>query len=290
MTKAEGVEVIDRSYNQDTGELEQFTIIRPDGQPDLVKATPENTLLYDPEGELPFDNGLYEFLHGQHALVLSEDNPEVIIAPTSNDHCYILRVRGNTVETTPNQAEEVLRGVKEAATGNRDVTRLVNLYENIMANQVRRGVINALKSTFDEEERITVVSRGWLIDDFYLVNWEASMYVKHDDPDEPDYKRGGGGVTEVDRSHEFVQLDLRRDINPIEVSIAGESYKLTEREMLFLAKVKWLLNRRHYHPDMPFWKRADRYASVDHYTGEPEDEAEDEDEEDEEPDLDKFSL
>jgi len=277
-------EIIDKSYNHETNELQQFTVIRDNGQPDLVKATAENILLYDPEDELPFENGLYEFLNGQQALVLNEEDPEVIVAPTGNEYCYILRVRGNTVETTPNQAEDVLNGVKDAAIDAR-VQGLVELYDDIMSSQVRRPVVNALLKTFDEDTRIQVTSRGWLVDDFYLVNWEASMYLRHNDPDEPDYQRGGGGVTETDRSYEFVQLRLRRDIDPIEVAIHGETYRLTEREMLFLAKVKWLLNRRHHHPDKPFWMYADKWASVDAETGEPKTV-----EEDEKPDLDSFDL
>lgn len=277
-------EIIDRSYNHETDELQQFTILDDRGQPQLVKATAENVLLYDPEDELPFENGMHEFLGGQQALVLSENDPEVIVAPTNNEYCFILRVRGNTVETTPNQAEAILEGVKDAAIEGK-VQDLVELYDDIMSSQVRRPVVNALLKTFDEDNRIQVTSRGWLVDDFYLINWEASMYLRHNDPDEPDYQRGGGGVTETDRSYEFVQLRLRRDIDPIEVAIKGETYRLTEREMLFLAKVKWLLSRRHHHPDQPFWMYADKWASVDAETGEPKTV-----EKNEKPDLDKFDL
>jgi hypothetical protein len=278
-------EVIDVSRDAESGEITQFTILDEKGQPQLVKGTAENLLLWDPDDELPFENGMYEFLSGQQALVLSEDNPEVIVAPTNNEYCYILRVRGNTVETTPNQAEAVLEGIKGAATDGK-YEPLVELYDEIMSSQVRRPVVNALLNTFDEDGRIQITSRGWLVDDFYLVNWEASMYLRHNDPDEPDYERGGGGVTETDRSYEFVQLRTPRDIDPIEVSITGETYRLTEREMLFLAKVKWLLNRREHHPDKPFWMYVDEWASVDEKTGEPETAEED----DEKPDLDKFEL
>lgn len=280
--------IIDKSYNKESGELQQFTIIADTGQPDLKKATAENILLYDPEDELPFEDGMRSFLSGDEALVLSESDPEVMVAPTTNEYCYILRVKGSTVETTPNQAERVLSGIKDAAI-DREFKPLVDLYDHIMSTQVRRGVVNALLDTFDEQDRIESNNNGWLIDDFYLVDWTASMYFKHDDPDEPDVKRGGGGVRETDRSYEFVQLNLRRDVDPIEVSIGGETFRLTEREMLFLAKVKWLLDRRHYHPDRPFWMYADKRAAVDWKTGEPNTD-ESESDEDSEPDLGGFSV
>lgn len=279
--------IIDISRDKETGDITQFTILDQRGQPTLKKATPENILLYDPADELPFEDGMSGFLSGNEALVLQEDDPVVMVAPTTNDYCYILRVRDNTVETTPKQAERVLRGIKDAAIDG-DVEGLIDLYDHIMSTQVRRGVVNALHETFDEAFRINVTGNGWLIDDFYLIDWSASMYAKHDDPEEADKIRGGGGVTETDKSYEFVQLRLNRETEPVEVAIGGETYRLTEREMLFLAKVKWLLNRRDYHPDQPFWMFADKRAAVDWKTGEPEQEEESDD--DDEPDLDSFNL
>lgn len=273
-------EIIDRSYNKETDELEQFTVITDEGQPSLVKANTKNVLLYDPEDKLPFDDGLYGFLTGEDALVFSEE-PEIIVAPTGNQYCYILRVDGNTVETTPRQAEDVLHAVKSAAIDG-EVDLLLTVHDSIMQTQVRRGVINALLRTFDELDRIDSTESGWLVDDFYLVDWTASMYVKHDNPDEADLIRSGSQVVEADRSYEFVQLRLSRDIEAVEVRLGEEFFRLSEREMLFLAKVNWLLDRRHYHPDQPFWKFADKRATVDWKSGEPE--------EDDEPDLSGFSL
>lgn len=278
--------IIDKSYNKETGELQQFTTIDEDGQPQLVKATAENRLLYDPENELPFDDGMYQFLHGEQALVLQQEHPTIMVAPTSSEYCYILRVSDRTVETTPNQAERVLRAIKQAAI-DRDMESIVALHDDIVSTQVRRHVINELMRTFEQDDRIEQSPRGCLVDDFYLVNWEASLYTKHNDPDEGDYKRGGGGVRKMDKSYEFVQLSLDRNISPIEVTIGANTVRLSEREMLFLAKVKWLLNRREHHPDMPFWKFADKYASVDNITGEPETA---DSEEDDGHDPDKFNL
>jgi len=177
--------VIDISREKETGEIEQFTVIDQSGQPQLVKATAENLLLYDPADDLPFEDGMYDFLNGDEALILSESEPEVLVAPTSNEYCYILRVRGNTIETTPKHAERVLEGIKDA-TLDGNLESLISVYDEIMSKQVRRHVINALHATFDEAFRIEETSSGWLIDDFYLVDWTASMYAATDDPDESD--------------------------------------------------------------------------------------------------------
>lgn len=260
--------VIDLSYNKETGELQQFTVIGADGAPRLVKATAENVLLYDPEDELPFDNGLYGFLQGDEAILLSPESPRILVAPTTNEYCYIIRVDDTTVETTPNQSEAVLAAIRDAAVDG-DIEPIQAVVEDILANQVRRDVMKALQHTFDQADRLTTDARGWLIDDFYLVNWEASLYLRTNDPDSGDYVRAGNEVEQTDRSREFVDLTISRDIEPITVSINGQEFTLTEREMLFLTKVKWMLNRRDYHNDESFWRFADKYADVDPATGQP---------------------
>lgn len=274
--------VIDVSTNRDTGEIEQFTIINEQGQPELMKATATNMLLYDPMDELPFDGGLGSFLSGDEAILLSEE-PKLIVSSTSSRNCFIIHYDGNTVETTPAMSESVLRGVKEAAV-DEDIGALIDVYDEVMSTQVRRDVINALLDTFDETFRIEKTSSGWVVDEFFIVDWTASMYAKTDDPDSADVVRSGSGVVEADRSFEFVQLYLNREIEPVTVSINGESFRLSEREMLFLGKVNWLLDRRHYHPDDEFWMNVEQYTAVDWETGEPVEQDEDE------PDLSKFSL
>jgi len=274
--------VIDVSTNRDTGEIEQFTIINEQGQPELMKATATNMLLYDPMDELPFDGGLGSFLSGDEAILLSEE-PKLIVSSTSSRNCFIIHYDGNTVETTPAMSESVLRGVKEAAV-DEDIGALIDVYDEVMSTQVRRDVINALLDTFDETFRIEKTPSGWVVDEFFIVDWTASMYAKTDDPDSADVVRSGSGVVEADRSFEFVQLYLNREIEPVTVSINGESFRLSEREMLFLGKVNWLLDRRHYHPDDEFWMNVEQYTAVDWETGEPVEQDEDE------PDLSKFSL
>jgi hypothetical protein len=279
--------VIDVSRDRDSGEITQFTIIDEYGQPQLMKGTISNQLLYDPADELPFDSGLASFFEGDEALILSEE-PDVMVAPTSNEYCYVVKVRSDTIETTPNQSNRVLAGIKEAIVDD-DTDKLIRLHEEVMETQVRREIINALRETFEQSDRITSKSRGWLVDDFYLVDWTASMYTKNDDPDENDVRRSGDSVVETDSSYEFVQGNFSRESEPITVGIQGDSYRLTEREMLFLSKVTWLLDRREYHPDMPFWYWNDKRASVDAKTGEPE-ESEESDNNQDEPSDGSFNL
>lgn len=267
------MEVLSCSYDNNTGELKQFLIIGDDGQPDTKLASPTNLLLYDPEDELPFDGGMYDFMSGDSALRLSED-PYVAVGQAGDEYTYVLNIDGDAVETTREQADDLLRGVYDALVEN-DTAALQKLYDDIMSNQVRRPVVNALAKTYSEHQRLEIVQNGWLVDGFYLVDWNANMYASNDDPEEDDYVRSGSETVQKDTTYEMVRLSHSIDTDDrVDVTVNGTNYTLTEREMLFLSKITWLLNRRHYHPDTPFWEFANKWADV----------------EDETPDLDSFEL
>jgi len=254
-------EVLDVSRDDDSDEITQFLILGDDGQPATKVASPENLLLYDPDDELPFEGGMYDFLSGDSALRLSEE-PKVVVGQAGDEYSYVLNIDGNAVETTPTQADELLQGVYDAIAKD-DVSKLSDLHAEIIKNQVRRNIVNILAQTFEERHRIEIVPNGWLVDDFYLVDWNAKMYAKNDDPEEGDYVRSGTDTVQKDDSYEFVRLNHSlNQSDTVTVTIDGTEYSLTEREMLFLSKIKWLLHRRHYHPDTPFWDYVDKWATV----------------------------
>jgi hypothetical protein len=263
------VEVIDISRNKETGELEQFTVLDAQGQPQLIKATKQNVLLYDPENKMPFDDGISGFFNDGEALMLSERDPELYIVPTEDDNRFAIYYDGKMVETMPKQSVDILEALYTAII-DEDIQDIISVYDDIMSSQVRRNVINAIHPTFEEGDRIEVRERGWLIDDLFLIDWSGSMYAKHDDPTEPDKIRKGDIVQPVDRSYEFVQLRTSLDITPVTIRIGDTRVRMTEREIMFLAKTRWVLNRREYHPDRPFWYYVDRFSSVDWKSGEPE--------------------
>jgi hypothetical protein len=263
--------VADVTYDSETDEPEQFLLFWDGGEPETKRATPENMLLFDPEDELPFDNGLYEFVAGETALRLSAD-PELIVTQAGNEYSYIIHYDGDTIETTPSQAEQVLEGVYDALTADDDTSVLEQVHRTAMEKQVRRRVINTLKNTFDEYQRIEIMSNGWVIDNLFIVDWSANLYTTENDPDEGDYFRSGGSVVQKDTSHEFIQFHRSSEFEVPDsqrVRIGNENYDLTEREMLFLTKVKWVLNREYYHPDEPFWLYVEKWTDIEESSEEP---------------------
>jgi len=230
---------------------------------------------------MPFDDGISGFFNDGEALMLSEDDPQLYVVPTEDDNRFAIYYDGKMVETMPKQSVDVLEALYTAVI-DKDIRDVLSVYDDIMSSQVRRNVINAIHPTFEESDRIDVIERGWLIDDLLLIDWSASMYAKHDDPTEPDVVRKGDIVDTVDRSYEFVQLRTSLDITPVTIRIGDTRVRMTEREIMFLAKVRWVLNRRDYHPDVPFWYYVDRFSSVNWRTGEPE--------EQDEPSFSSFSI
>lgn len=243
-------EVVDENRDASTGELQSFLIIWENGEPEIKNATPENYLLFIEE--------LYEFLNGSNAVILKEDDPEIIVAPTGEAYSYFISVDGSTVESTPSMSEDVLQGVMDVIEHGR-YDKIKNVHWNIAKTQVRQSIINASYHTFDAEDkkRISRVSNGWLIDGFYLIDWNANLYAKDDDETET-YERKGSNAVSSDKSYELVMLSQRGDVPDVqEMTVRGETYTFTEREMLFLAKVTWILHRTEYHPDIPFWLHVD---------------------------------
>lgn len=219
----------------------------PGTPPHFIDGSVENVLLYLHE--------LKEFLDGEQGALLSND-PHISVQPTTAESVYRIQVGDQPVESMPNQSDDVLRGVKEAIE-NEDLDPIVSVYKEILNNQVRRDVIGELIDLLDSlpAGRLQVTGSGWLVDQYYLVDWTASVYAIEDDRDSPDYRRSGGTVEVTDKSKEFVELNV--GYSPDEMMIRkpdGEELILGEREMLFLAKVKWLLNRTQYHQDEPFWR------------------------------------
>lgn len=209
-----------------------------------IDGSVENVLLYIHE--------LHEFVYGDKSAVLCKE-PYIAVEPTNRESTYRITVDSRTVESMPSQAKDVLRGMK-AAIEDGDLDPVLDVYEEIIDKQVRRDVVNELLTRLPKfpNERIEVTESGWLIDRYYLIDWTASVYTKENN-DEQNYRRDSGTVEAFDKSFEFVELEPKHVPDRQKIRLDGETVLVGEREMLFLAKAEWLLNRHEYHEDKPFW-------------------------------------
>lgn len=217
--------------------------------PKLIDGSIENTLLYI--------HNMGRFLDGDEGALLSRD-PHVSIKPTDTESVYKITMGERTVENTPGEAGKVLQALRSAKE-DRDLHPLQELYKKIIDKQVRRDVMNDILEVLPslDTNRVEVTEDGWLVDGFYVLDWEAGVYVDNDT--EETYMRGGGGVTTVDKSKEFVDLRQSQDNERKAIKLGGETILLGEQEMLFLKKARWLMQRTTYHPDESFWRYNENY-------------------------------
>jgi len=245
LTDNYGVRDVNRAKDN---EVLSLLVEEPPGHPPhFIDGSVENVLLYLHE--------LKEFLNGEQGALLCND-PHITVQPTTAESVYRIRVGDQPVESMPHQSDEVLEAV-QAAIEEDDLDPIIDVYKEILNSQVRREVVNDLIDLLDvlPAGRIQIRESGWLIDQYYLVDWTASVYTVEDDRDSPDYRRSGDTVEVTDKSKEFVELNV--GYTPEEMLIRkpdGSELILGEREMLFIAKVKWLLDRTQYHQDEPFWR------------------------------------
>ena len=239
-------EIVDKNYDKTTGELQSFLLIWDDGEPEIKSATPQNYLLYIDE--------LYGFLDGDEALVFDDNGTRISVLRADSNTSYYLSIDNTTVIVDGRRAERLLTGIK-AARERGVYSMLRAVHEQVLKTQVRQHIINLLYDTFEEDDRrrISISDTGWVIDEYYFLDWSASIYSKEDDIEEPDYTRVNNEAVKSDRSYQLVQLRHNSDMDDVRVSINGESYELTEIEITFLSKARWLLDRHEYHPDVPFW-------------------------------------
>lgn len=237
--------VIDVNANGD--DVYALLLQREGRAPELVDGSTENVLLYVHE--------MRDFLEGEEGAVLSDRDPYLSVMPTSSQSVYRITKDDRPVESMPHQAGAVLEGVKAAVEAD-DLDPIVDVYHEIIDTQVRRDIVNQLLDVVPnlDADRIAVTDRGWLVDQYYIVDWTAALYVVTDDPEEDDYVRSGGSVETVEKDHEFVELEAVDAPTEHELTVGGETVRLGEREMLFLQKARWLLDRAQYHQDAPFWK------------------------------------
>lgn len=241
-------------------ELGNMFLVRVEGETRQVGNNPKNELLYK--------HGLYSLLHSESEAsrtVLSESDPYVAVAPTSNDSIYSIWYGEEDdfpLQNPPSKANDVLKGIRDGLSEPADYATIKETYEWIRDNQVRRNLIDKLTPMFPSASVIPN-EEGWVVEGIFLVTWDARVFISAADLEENSYVVRGG-ITEADGKREF--LSLTPDADPEEVverktvRVDGEEHELGEVELMFLAKVQWLLHYNEMYDDDAFWAVIERHA------------------------------
>lgn len=186
--------------------LGNMYLVKINGELKQVPATYKNKLLYDKK--------LYELLHPDtpDERIILTDNKQtehfIAIAPTNNDSIYQLWVGDDPypVMNTPSNSEKVLKGVNDALSNPSDYNRLINIYDDIRSNQVRRHVINKAESLFPRNE-IIPTEEGWSILGLFVLTWDSRVFLNTGEIEKQTaYRVKGSGVSETEQPREFLQL------------------------------------------------------------------------------------
>lgn len=120
----------------------------------------------------------------------------------------------------------------------RSATDIYQVYRDVLTSRVRRPRIEDIL----DGRYIAFTDDGIVIDDTFLVTWEAENYVLDDVQAVDD---DGSPRSDADESHEFLGINFETD-PMISVEIDGTEYELSETEQRFLALVEVLRDPERY--------------------------------------------
>jgi hypothetical protein len=193
--------------------------------------------------QLLFGHDLFSLLETGNEVWVSkdrDDEPQVTVIPDDEAQCYTLRVGDLPPLTLPENRKsdliDALAEVYEDYDGRSSVP-LVQLYDEVRGNMVRDTVLEVFVPAFGA--RIEERDDGWFINGHLLLNFEGEFHH----PTTTSRQRSGqivigsGAAAEAyDVSLDKVAASMQR-----EITVDGESYRLTEGEVEFLSLAMWAI-------------------------------------------------
>lgn len=213
------------SHNPDA-----YMVKYEDGSVHYEPATPENIAL--------FDEDLSEEIEGSHRFRF--DSSRVVDATVDLQNKEVRISRGGTGVRVPgDRRKDAILAFKKAKTGE----HLAELYDEITEGQVRRGIVEEFLDLFPSD-RIEITADGWVIDDTFIVNYDAENYLQNNNQI---YIVSGGGVREASEEKQAVDLSFTPDIRAERLQTPkGDKIELEPVEQKFLSTVECLLFPENY--------------------------------------------
>lgn len=243
----------DEGYYTISREFDNMMLVKtPDGELKPIANSPKNNLLYK--------HNLHEVLFSDEShmkkLVLSRDPYLAISANEDNDTIYTLWKEKDKfpLQNPPKKAYEVLKAVRTAIE-DKNFEEFKQIYDWISDHQVNKEIINNFINWFPATS-VVVTDDGWEVEGLFVVTWTAEVFLITDDIN----RLSGTGK-------EFLSLVPEDNPEPMEVKYDGKTYQLGETEMLFLTKVKSLLNYQDLHENEATWDVIKRHVRRKGSTG-----------------------
>lgn len=210
-----------------------------------VKATPENQMLFDREQFTFNDQSLYTLLFGdEHSRAVLMDDPFVGVKPGPYKDTYRLWAgdKLSPVLTPPSESRDVLQAIVTCAE-HYTAEPLSDIYSTIEEEQVNRNALLALLENgfFNEDERIEPKADGFVVDDYFLLTWEAEFYIYTETWKEGAFTPRGDPK---EKPGEFREITVKEIPGPCDMELNGAIYHMGEDEWIFTRRLEWILNWR----------------------------------------------
>lgn len=208
-----------------------------------IKATARNKMLFDRD-EFMFDGkSLYSLLFGdEHSRAVLMRDPYVAVKPGPYNDTYRIWVEDEVMDvlTPPSESKRVLDGIVICAEDRTHIP-LKNVCDDIIKNHINKNaVLNLLDSDYlDTEGRVEVKGDGLVVDDYFLLTWEAEFYVYTDQWKEGAFTPSGDSMDKPGQFREITVEDIPDDFV---MTLNGVNYQMTELEWVFTRRLYWILN------------------------------------------------
>jgi hypothetical protein len=219
---------------------------------EVIDDNPTNWLVLTPEGTetKSKDSKLNQLLYGHDLFGLIdrgdeiwqksgvEDEPSVTVIPDEDALCYTIQLdSGPDLTLGANHKTELIDALAEVY--DRDdgsIKPILDLYDRIREDMIRDFVLTPFAKAFSDkvEER----DDGWLIYDHLLLTLEGDFFH----PNTDSKQRSGSSVIPAgsnNRAYSGVNIGNPEQSMAREITVDGESYRLTTKEVTFLAKAIW---------------------------------------------------
>jgi len=170
----------------------------------------------------------------------TKDEPKVTVIPDDNAKCYTLRV-GDAPDLTLGEHRkadlvDAMASIYEDHD-NESVAPLVSLYDRIRDNMVRQDVLQPFLDAFTD--KVGGRDDGWFINGHLLLTFEGEFHH----PSTESRERNGQRVITQGSATSAYNVNISPPEEGLErkVTVEGETYRLTDAEMEFLAKASWAI-------------------------------------------------
>jgi hypothetical protein len=168
----------------------------------------------------------------------SESEPKVTLIPDDEAKSYTLRL-DNAPDLTlgphyKTDLIEALAAVYEQHNAE-SVAPLLSLYDDVRENMIRKEVLEPFSRVFSD--KVEVRDDGWFINGHLLLTFEGDFFH----PNTTSRERSGGNVTSYQSQMQAYSVDISEGAADMsrDVTLNGESFRLTDTEMEFLGKLVW---------------------------------------------------